>query len=119
MIDQTAAIYLCRLCRRLEVLPTLADALQQIAENPEAPRPDLAALPYETRTCRLFFTIIDLDQKAKNSLAVAYCLDQINAVAVQYVLGDGVYDMQTEAAQERQSQQSDFYAAVGGHLKLA
>ncbi len=45
MIDKTAAVYICRLCRRLSVLTDLAAALEQVSKgNPV----DLADIPHAT-----------------------------------------------------------------------
>ncbi len=115
MIDKTAAVYICRLCRRLSVLTDLAAALEQVSKgNPV----DLADIPHATEHCRLFYTVIEFD-KAATPLAVAYWLDQIRGVAVQYAEDDGDRHPNKYAGRlEQQAQEDDLYAAMSNRLKI-
>ena len=115
MIDENAAVYLCRLCRRLSVLTDLAAALKSISTGTPI---DIADVPHAPEHCRLFYAIVEFD-KAKTPLAVAYWLDQIRGIAVQYAEDDGDRHPNKHAGRlEQQAQEDDLYAAMSNRLKI-
>jgi len=116
MIDKAAAVYICRLCRRLSVLMDLAAALERLSlGNPVC---NLAAVSHAPAHCRLFYAIIEFD-KAETPLAVAYWLDQIRGIAVQYAEDDGDRHPNKRAGRlEQQAQEDDLYAAMSNRLKI-
>src|SRR5208282_1186536 len=116
MIDKAAAVYICRLCRRLSVLTDLAAALERISKHGKIV--DLAAVPHPPEHCRLFYAIVEFDM-ASTPLAVAYWLDQIRGIAVQYAEDDGDRHPNKHAGRlEQQAQEDDLYAAMSNRLKI-